>query len=156
MASAPNLKMLNISDRSNSGGPRFRYSTTLSNSVHFTQLRELHLSLIKTSLNESKDFLRTSAPTLKLLEPEFVTLSDNCKQGLTTGGKTRPSSSAKEAWNFLRDDLSLQNLSMRGLAYQEIEVRVNDRLSRLSGRSRSDGLKPGTDVYNEKTSSTIF
>lgn len=45
---------------------------------------------------------------------------------------------------------------MRGLAYREIEVRVNDRLSRLSGRSRSDDLKPRTVAYNEERAQISF
>lgn len=87
MVSAPNLKMRNITDWSNSGGSRFQYFPKLSDGVYFTRLRELHLSSIKTSLNELKELQRTVAPTLKRLSLEFVSLNDNFKSDLTEGRK---------------------------------------------------------------------
>lgn len=161
LACAPNLNSLSITDTdmTDSTTSRVQYFPTLSEHIYFARLRELHLSNIKTSLNDFKNFLRTAAPTLKSFILEFVTLSDEIvsnSMSITEERKREAERLWRNAWNFLRDETSLQIFCMTRLAYHDIEVRVHDRLKRVSGQVDLKGLKSRSVAYNEKSAQISF
>ncbi|KAJ5653291.1 hypothetical protein N7490_000294 [Penicillium lividum] len=140
LACAPNLRFLSITDNMDSTNPKSQYFPSLSEPICFSRLRELHLSTIEASLGDFKSFLQTTAPTLKSLTLQYVNLSDRVvSSSMPTVEKKKSGAERlwRDAWNFLRDEFSLRLLCMTGLAYQDIEVRVNHRLWRLSGQALS-------------------
>lgn len=148
-----NIEALHVSYWSNSGGSGYQYFHKLSGGAKFTRIRELHLFAIKSALDELRDLLRTAAPTLQRLRLEFVTLNDIFKSDITDRKIDEARKLWQQAWELMGDDLSLEFLSMIGLACRDVEFRITDRLSRLSGRSKSGRLQPRNVVYSKEHAS---
>jgi hypothetical protein len=155
VASAPKVKVLCLSHWSNSRGSGFPYFHNLVGGAQFAQLQELHLFLIEATFDELRDLLRAVAPTLQRLTLGSITLNDNFR--FTEWKIDEAQQLWHRAWALMKDDLSLQFLSMSGLACREVEVQVIGRGRHLSGgRSNSGPRRSRTVIYKKEYASISF
>ncbi|KAJ5281563.1 hypothetical protein N7478_006935 [Penicillium angulare] len=149
LACAPNLHTLNISGC-------LQYIPKLTESFSFTRLQHLRISDTKIYLSELINFLRTTAPTLKSLAYKFVTLNDEIETGAVEDKKKEAERLWRIAWDFLRDEISVKSLYMTRLQYQDIEVRVTDRLRRVCGYPKISSTDPRAVAYNDQSAHISF
>ncbi|PYH30599.1 uncharacterized protein BO87DRAFT_366671 [Aspergillus neoniger CBS 115656] len=126
---APNLQILRLTlwDQFHDLSPD--HFTNLAQQVQFTRLSELHLHWVELTIPGFQLFLRTAAPTLKVLTLVAVSLNGPVPVA------RRPAPAFHEAistvWRgfliTLRDTIpTIRFLRMRGLAYRQHMIRMTD------------------------------
>ncbi|RAH62493.1 hypothetical protein BO85DRAFT_516989 [Aspergillus piperis CBS 112811] len=149
---APNLHTLRLTlwDQFHDVSPD--HFTNLAQQVQFTRLSELHLHWVELTIPGFQLFLRTAAPTLKVLTLVAVSLNGPVPVGM------RPASAFHKAistvWrgllNTLRDTIpTIRFLRMRKLAYHQHVISMTDR-------SRMRRLLPMGSRFVYKPAGGIF
>ncbi|KAJ5646714.1 hypothetical protein N7490_003086 [Penicillium lividum] len=118
----------------------------LSKRVEFTRLLELHLCWVEITHSSFEALLRTATPTLRVLSLHSVDLKDKIRspliplEGGSTGDFKWTSTLSREMiqawrriWNIIRDELSLECLSLHKLGFFGHGIKVRDSLSHASG-----------------------
>ncbi|KAJ5642415.1 hypothetical protein N7490_006415 [Penicillium lividum] len=119
-----------------------RYFLEISQCIRLTQLEELHLDGIDITLDAIKSFLRSAAPTLKSLHMSSLSLNDLLPSLEGPEKYTKLNDQIgdeakqlwRQVWNFLRDELALDFLSMECLSYRNKPLYLCD--STVSSRER--------------------
>ncbi|KAJ5173893.1 uncharacterized protein N7500_001824 [Penicillium coprophilum] len=141
---APRLKTLAFSQ----GHYRSSHQTLhqveqLSQSVQFTQLRELHLHWIHLTSGTLKSFLNTAKPTLRVFTLFAVSLDANEDLPIND-----PITSMywQRLWDFFRDELSLQRFSMGKITSDPNKYLIQgpDELTKPSENAEFDAETAGT------------
>ncbi|PWY82117.1 hypothetical protein BO70DRAFT_396413 [Aspergillus heteromorphus CBS 117.55] len=125
-AAAPNLKNLTLSQGNPEHPLDLHYFSDLAQSVSFTRLEELHLNWIEMTPTAFRVFLRTAAPTLRVLTMTYVTLNEKTIPDRIPHGMSPDAPRlARQMWEFFHDNLSLRHLSIHelGLDGKRIVVR---------------------------------
>lgn len=141
--------------------------TSLSKRVQFTRLQELHFCWVEFTSSNFEAFLRTAAPTLRVLSLKSVDLREKVMSPLIplegggqndfkwTGTIGKEMKQAwRRVWNIIRDQLSLECLSMHKLGFCCHKTSIRDRFSHTSGR-QSD-VKILDAFYNGTIASISF
>lgn len=141
--------------------------TSLSKRVQFTRLQELHFCWVEFTSSSFEAFLRTAVPTLRVLSLKSVDLKEKVMSPLIplegggqndfkwTGTIGKEMKQAwRRVWNTIRDQLSLECLSMHKLGFCGHKISIRDRFSHTSGRP-SD-VKSLDAFYNGTIASISF
>ncbi|KAJ5851848.1 uncharacterized protein N7529_011233 [Penicillium soppii] len=96
-----------------------RYFSELSQSIRFTQLKELHLHWIQIRLESFKSFLNTTKGTMVSLSLDLVTLQPSAPPSTDYGPTCW-----RLVWEFLRAELSLNRCYMGHLGYRRNKVMI--------------------------------
>lgn len=146
LTAAPSLMVLKFSQKTRSAAiGRFlgkakhqildpRYFLETSQRIQFTQLVELHLDGIDITQSAIKSFLHSAAPNLKSLRMSALSLNDivpslgDPEIIIQLNDKIRGEAKElwRQVWNFFRDELSLQFLSMEHLSYRNHWLPLRD------------------------------
>ncbi|OQE05033.1 hypothetical protein PENVUL_c027G09919 [Penicillium vulpinum] len=154
---APRLKVLEFSHGHHRTHPaKPNPLGELARFVGFTQLRELHLHWINFTSRTLILFLTTAKPTLRTLTLFSVTLDDGKDTAMeddlhNTSDNSytlRESPHWKRIWDFFRDELSLQRLSMS-------KISCDPRPCWISGLGNSSKPRE-TAEFDAKTAGISF
>ncbi|PYI11312.1 hypothetical protein BO78DRAFT_413789 [Aspergillus sclerotiicarbonarius CBS 121057] len=139
-ATAPSLEVLAFSTWNRERQLSSHHLSGISRRIHFTHLAELHLHELEVSPDAFKCFVRSAAPTLKILTLKAVSLTDETMS--TVVYRDESMRSWQQVLEFFRDELSLQSLHMVFLFHRGQRVGIIDRSSQLAGNLRpNDGTR---------------
>jgi hypothetical protein len=119
-AVSPNLKALEFSQWCGfERGMDQSYFSKLSQSVKFTQLKDLRLHWIQVQYESLKSFITAAKGTLQTMTFELVTLKDDST--LSTGSNP---AAWKRVWEFLAIEVPMNKFFMVNIGYKGLKVLI--------------------------------
>ncbi|PWY91948.1 hypothetical protein BO94DRAFT_544640 [Aspergillus sclerotioniger CBS 115572] len=137
---SPSLELLTFSPWNRGYRLNPHYLSGISQRLCFTRLAELHVRELEITPDALKCFIRSAAPTLKILTMRAISLIVEAIP--TVAYRDELKRSWGQIIEFFRDELSLQSLHMAFLFHRGRRVEIIDRSGQLAGNPRpNDGTR---------------